>query len=131
MSDSRYTTEYELRASTRIIYPYLYTAGGLSQWFADDVIIRPDKKLVFLWDDEEFVAEMVSYRNNKSVKFEFVDHSESEDEKSTVELVLETNELTQSVYLKIVDESGFFDSEEEFLEIWDGAVDSLKQVLSA
>lgn len=130
MANTKYNAEFELRASTRIIYPYISTAGGLAQWFADDVIIRPDKKFVFLWDDEDYVSELVSTRNNKSAKFEFTEYSDDEVT-SSIELTLETNELTQTVYLHIIDETGFFDSEEEFMEIWEGAVDSLKQVLGA
>lgn len=131
MGINKFSAEYELRASTRIVYPYISTAGGLSQWFADDVTISPDKKFVFLWDDEKFIAEMVSNRNNKSVKFEFPEYSESPEDTASVELVLETNELTQSVYLKIIDDSDFFETEEEFLEVWDSSVDSLKQVIGA
>jgi len=37
MGKNKFITEFEINASQKILFPYLSTASGLAQWFADDV----------------------------------------------------------------------------------------------
>ncbi len=52
MNNLKFHAEYELRASPKMLYPYISTAAGLQQWFADKVTISPDHVFDFLWDKE-------------------------------------------------------------------------------
>ena len=70
MEESDFTAEFEFKASPRMLYPYINTPGGLSQWFADDVIVTQDKHLVFFWDQEKHKVKVAAQRQNKFVKFE-------------------------------------------------------------
>ena len=55
-----------------MLFPYLSTATGLCQWFADDVNINNiDKTLIFIVDGDERVAVIDSIKNNRYVKFRF------------------------------------------------------------
>ena len=38
-----FTADYEIHASIKMLYPYIQTASGLSEWFADDVTINNNK----------------------------------------------------------------------------------------
>jgi uncharacterized protein YndB with AHSA1/START domain len=126
---NKFIAEFPVNASKKMLYPYLSTAGGLAQWFADDVNVNEDKIFNFIWDNENHPAKLVSQRTNHHVKFEFLpkDH-ESEEEPAYFELKLEMNELTESVYIKIVDYTDI-DDEEELMDLWEGLVHSLKEIV--
>ncbi|MFN3840102.1 MAG: START-like domain-containing protein, partial [Cyclobacteriaceae bacterium] len=52
-----FTRDYEIHASIKMLYPYIQTAGGLAEWFADNVKINnEDKTYTFFWDNEEHKA---------------------------------------------------------------------------
>jgi hypothetical protein len=125
-----FTADYEIHASIKMLYPYIQTAGGLSEWFADDVRINNiNKTFTFLWDHESHVAKQVAHRTNHFVRFEFVPESlNDETDPAYFELRLEFNELTQSVYLKIVDYSDF-DDIGELRDLWDGLVENLRKTV--
>lgn len=125
-----FTADYEIHASVKMLYPYIQTASGLSEWFADDVRINNlDKVFTFYWDNEAHKARLAAHRTNHFVRFEFIPENE-EDEKdpSYFELRLEFNELTQSVFLKVTDYSGFEDMR-ELNDLWDSLVDSLRKTV--
>lgn len=118
-----------MHASAKMLYPYIQTAGGLSEWFADDVRINPEKVFTFVWDQEEHKAFISSHRTNHFVRFEYLPES-TEDKKdpSYFELNLEVNELTQMTFLKVYDYSDF-DDMQELQDLWDGLVEKLKTVV--
>jgi uncharacterized protein YndB with AHSA1/START domain len=124
-----YTKDFEVHASIKMLYPYLQTASGLSEWFADDVNISPEKVFTFVWDHEEHKALMTAHRANHFVRFEYLPESQ-EDEKdpSYFELRLEVNELTQTTFLKIIDYSDF-DDLNELDDLWEGLMDNLRSVV--
>lgn len=129
MGKNKFITEFEINASQKILFPYLSTASGLAQWFADDVNINEDKVYSFLWDGEQHRATKAAQRANVSVKFEFVPETEEdEDDPNYIELKLNVNELTQSVFIQITDYSDL-DDEEEQQDLWENIVYSLKQLI--
>ena len=64
----KFTLEYAIRSSPRILYSFISEPNGLAQWFADDVIFR-DQVYTFVWDDEEQKAKLISIKENKLIKF--------------------------------------------------------------
>ncbi|MEM1405570.1 MAG: START-like domain-containing protein [Bacteroidota bacterium] len=123
-----YTADFEINASKKMLYPYIYTASGLAQWMADDVTIDEDKVFNFIWDDEDHRARLISHRTNSYVKFEFVREGEEEEDPAFFELKLDMNELTQSVFLKVTDYSDM-DDLEELHDLWSGLIDNLKETV--
>ncbi len=125
-----FTADYEIHASIKMLYPYIQTASGLSEWFADDVTINnTDKSFTFFWDNEEHKAKLVAFRTNHFVRFEFLPESkEDEKDPSYFELRLEFNELTQSVYIKILDYSDF-DDQRELHSLWDSLIEVLRKTV--
>ena len=76
MEKIKFVAEYELRASPKMLFPYISTASGLSQWFASKVNTMPEQRFDFQWDNESHIARQVSMRQNKGVRFEFLEPSE-------------------------------------------------------
>jgi START-like superfamily domain len=125
-----FTADYELHASIKMLYPYIQSASGLEEWFADTVTINnSDKSYTFLWDNEEHKAKMAAHRTNHFVRFEYLPET-PEDEKnpSYFELRLEFNEMTQSLFLKVFDYSDF-DDFKELQDLWDGLIESLRKTV--
>lgn len=125
MSKYKFVGEYEVKASKKMLYPYLSTASGLAQWFADDVNIDEDKVFTVIWDGEENKARMVSHRTNAQVKFEFLSDDE---EPNYVEFKLDMNELTQSVFIRVTDYSDM-DDEQELEELWNSLMADLREIV--
>ena len=124
-----FTTDFEVHASVKMLYPYIQTAGGLSEWFADNVNINPEKVFTFVWDQDARRAKMSSFRLNQFSRFEFLpDSDDDKSDPSWFELRLETNELTQTTFIKISDYSDF-DDMEELQDLWEGLVENLKKVV--
>ncbi|PRY47277.1 uncharacterized protein YndB with AHSA1/START domain [Spirosoma oryzae] len=131
MEKHKFVTEYELRASPKMLFPYISTASGLSQWFATKVNTMPEQRFDFQWDNESHIARQVSMRQNKGVRFEFLDTAADESEDNNyIDFRVDQSELTQSTYLRITDYSGTND-DEELVDLWDGLIDKLKEIVGS
>ncbi|WP_316804101.1 START-like domain-containing protein [Pedobacter nototheniae] len=121
----KFTLEYEVKSSPRILYSFISEPNGLSQWFADDVVFR-DQLYTFTWDDEELKAKLISIKENKLVKFKWLD----DEPQCYFEMEIVQDELTNDVALSITD----FSTDETLSEkklIWDNQIDYLISVLGA
>ena len=131
MPKQKFVGEYQIKASRKMLFPYLSTATGLCQWFADDVNINNiDKTLIFLLDGEERIATIDSIKNNRYVKFRFVNEDEKLKDNDTLEFRLEINELTQSVFVRVEEYTETDDLEESY-QIWDNLLAQLKEIIGA
>lgn len=102
----------------------LSTPGGLSEWFADDVNVQ-GSQFVFIWDGAEEFAELTNKKENKYVRFKWVD---DDDEKAYFEFRINIDELTGDVALVITDFAND-DEIEDSMELWDSQISELKHVL--
>jgi uncharacterized protein YndB with AHSA1/START domain len=121
----KFSLEYEIKSSPKILYSFLSEPNGLSQWFADDVRYR-DQVFTFVWDGEEHKAKQVSIKENKLVKFRFLD----DDPTCYFEMEILQDELTNDVALSITDFAPE-DLMEERKLIWDNQIEYLISVLGA
>jgi len=123
--------EYSINASRKMLFPYLSTASGLSLWFADDVNINNiNKTLIFIVDGEEKIARIDSVKKNRYVKFSYLEDGEVRKDHDYLEFKLEINELTQSVFIRIIEYTETDDLEESF-QIWDNLLSQLKEIIGA
>ena len=126
---TKFVREYPINASAKLLYPYLSTASGLGQWFCDDVNIGPNKVYNFMWDGRNHYAELTNMRSNRSVRFLFVDKAgEHQEDSSYIDFTIESSELTQELFLKVVDYSEEND-EEELEELWDQLIQQLREIV--
>ena len=131
MPKQKFVGEYQIKASRKMLFPYLSTATGLCQWFADDVNINNiDKTLIFLFDGEERIAKIDSIKNNRYVKFRFINEDEKPKDNDTLEFRLEINELTQSVFVRVEEYTETDDLDESY-QIWDNLLAQLKEIIGA
>ncbi|MFC5408288.1 START-like domain-containing protein [Larkinella bovis] len=131
MEKYKFIAEYELRASPKVLFPYISTASGLSQWFANKVNIRPDHQFDFYWDNESHLARQVSIRQNKSVRFEFLNGNGTvSDEHNYIDFRVDVSELTQSTFLRITDYSSNSDVD-ELKSLWNSLIDKLKEIVGS
>ncbi len=126
MSDKKkFKIEYEIKSSPKILYSFLSEPNGLAQWFADDVNIK-DQIYTFSWDDEQQNAKLLGMKENKYVKFRWMD----DDPQSYFEMEIIQDELTNDVALAVTD----FAAEENINErtlIWNNQIAYLISVLGA
>ena len=127
MNKSKFIGEYSINASRKMLFPYISTASGLSQWFADDgQYHRRQSKYHAYGDGEVNRARIVSIKANQHIKFEF--EGEDDDDLNSIEIRLEMNELTQEVYIKITDYSDL-DDQEVLSDLWEGLIHDLKEIV--
>ena len=121
----KYELEFPIQASPNMLYQYISSASNLSEWFADNVNSR-GKVFSFFWDGIEEKAELISFKNNKYVRFKWL---ENEDD-SFFEINIVVDELTKDVSLVIYD----FADEDEVEEgkmLWESQISDLKQVIGS
>ncbi|MCC9135261.1 START-like domain-containing protein [Pontibacter silvestris] len=126
---TKFVKEYPINASAKLVYPYLSSPSGLAQWFCDDVAVNEDKLYNFVWDGRSHYAEITGLRTNRSVRFIFRedDKSHSEDP-SYIDFTIESSELTQEQFVKVVDYSDEEDHE-ELDELWEHLMQKLRETV--
>ena len=121
----KFQLEFVIQASPQLLYQYLSTPSGLSEWFADNVNSRGEV-FNFIWDGSEEEARLLKRKSDEYVKFAW---EESEDD-SFFEMKIIVDEITKDVSLFITD----FAEEDEVDEaklLWTNLVSDLKQVLGS
>jgi uncharacterized protein YndB with AHSA1/START domain len=109
--------------SRRSLWNHLTTPPGLSSWFADQVEIKANQ-YVFKWNKEQQGAEVLSMKQEVSVRYRWLD----EDDSVYFEFMIHTIELTGSVALEITDFAEP-DEKQDAIELWDTQVEELKRTL--
>jgi len=117
----KFELEYTFNTSPRVLFNRLSTPAGLAEWFADDVNLK-NGMYSFLWDGTEQFAEVVSKKDNKHIRFKWVD----EEEDSYFEFRIHKDELTGDLALLVTD---FADDTEDASDLWDSQIAELKHAL--
>lgn len=127
MSDRiKFEMEFPIKVSQRLLFQYLSTPSGLSEWFADNVNSRGEK-FIFIWDDSEEVANLVSKKLSEKIQFQWED---DQDTDYFFELRIQFDEITKDVSL-IVTDFAEEDEVEESKMLWTNQVFDLKKVLGS
>ena len=124
----KFEIEFPIQASPQLLYQYISTPSGLSEWFSDNVNSRGEL-FTFIWDDSEEQAKLLSKKTGERVKFRWL--SDEEEQLTTYfEIRIQVDEITKDVSLMIVD---FADDDEidEAKMLWENQISSLKQVLGS
>ena len=120
----KFEIEFIIKSSPKLLYNYLSTPSGLSNWFAENVNLRGDI-YTFMWDDDKEQAKLVTKKDNHFIKFKWMD---DEDEDTFFEFKIEIDDLTKDVALMITD---FAEKEdvESAKQLWESQIDELHGVL--
>ncbi|MCF7561877.1 START-like domain-containing protein [Sabulilitoribacter multivorans] len=124
----KFDIEFPIHASPQLLYQYISTPSGLSEWFSDNVNSRGEL-FTFIWDDSQEKAKLLNKKNGERVKFRWLE--DEEDEQSYYfEIRIQVDEITKDVSLIVTD----FAEEDEIDEskmLWENQISSLKQVLGS
>ncbi len=124
----KFEIEFPIHASPQLLYQYISTPSGLSEWFSDNVNSRGEL-FTFIWDDSEEQAKLLSKKSGERVKFRWL-ADEDEELLTFFELRIQVDEITKDVSLMIVD-FAYDDEIDEAKMLWENQVSSLKQVLGS
>jgi len=123
-----FSLEIDFQASPQLLFQYLSTPSGLSEWFADNVNSRGED-FTFIWDDSEEYAKLLQKKTNEKVRFRWMNEEEDQDDYH-FEFKIVVDEITKDVSL-IVSDFAEEDELEEAKMLWENLIGSLKQVLGA
>ena len=122
----QFEMEFPIQVSQKLLYQYISTPSGLSEWFADNVNSRGEK-FAFIWDDSEESANLVSKKMPEKIRFQWIDDEETD---YYFELRIQFDEITKDVSL-IVTDFAEDDEVEESKMLWTNQVKDLKKVLGS
>ena len=128
MSKIKFELEFVIQASPQLLYQYMHTPSGLSEWFADNVNARTEK-YSFIWDDSEEEALLLRKKPNKFVRFRWLNGDDDQDD-CYFEMQIVVDEITKDVSIVVID----FAEEDEVEEtkmLWESQIGDLKQVLGS
>ncbi|AVR46466.1 hypothetical protein C7S20_15000 [Christiangramia fulva] len=122
----KYEMEFPIQASPSLLFQYISTPSGLSEWYADNVNSRGEF-FTFIWEGSEEKAKLVSKKNDERIKFKWVD---DEDTPYFFEMRIQVDDITKDVSLMITD----FAEEDEIDEgkmLWENMISDLKSILGS
>ena len=124
----KYEIEFPIMASPQLLYQYISTPSGLSEWSADNVNSRGEL-FTFIWDDSEEKAKLMSKKTDERIKFKWLNEDDSETD-YFFEIKLMVDEITKDVSIVIID---FADEDEveESKSLWENQISDLKHVLGS
>lgn len=124
----KYEIEFPINSSPQLLYQYISTPSGLSEWFADNVNSRGEF-FTFIWDDSEEKARLASKKSGEKVRFKWVD-SNNKDTEYFFELNILVDDITKDVSLMVTD----FAANDEIGEaklLWENQISDLKHVIGS
>ncbi len=124
----KYELEFPINSSPSLLYTYISTPSGLSDWFADNVNSRGEY-YTFIWDDSEEKARLIIKKTNEKIKFRWLDENDKDTDYS-FEIKIQEDEITKDVSLVITDYAFKEDLEEAAL-LWENQVSDLKHVIGS
>jgi hypothetical protein len=120
----RVEIEYSVHSAKHILFSYLSTTSGLSEWFADKVNEKGDI-MIFDWDGTQQAAKVLSIREDHHIRFRWLDMPEA----IFFEFRVETDEITGDLALIITDFCEDESSIESTKNLWNSQIDKLFLVL--
>jgi uncharacterized protein YndB with AHSA1/START domain len=124
----KFEIEFPIHSSPQLLYQYISTPSGLSEWFADDVNSRGEL-FTFIWNDSEEKAKLLNKKSGERVKFRWM-ADEEDGESYYFEIRIQVDEITKDVSIMVTD----FAEEDEVDEakmLWENQISDLKQVLGS
>jgi uncharacterized protein YndB with AHSA1/START domain len=121
----KYVLEYIFVASPKRLFDYLSTEQGLSEWYADKVILK-DNIFNFSWEDSEQEATIVGKKENEYIRFKWID----EEAENYFEFRIGSESISNEITLIITDFA--FEDDIKYAEMaWNFAIKKLLQRIGA
>jgi uncharacterized protein YndB with AHSA1/START domain len=123
----KYSIEFEIKSSPKILYNYLSNASSLEEWFADKVTILGGD-FIFHWDGTEQRAKIVSKKENSMIRYKWLTDDKKDDSYFQFEII--QDDITGDVALIITD---FADDDEKEANtlLWNSQIHSLMHIIGS
>ncbi|MDN6281129.1 MAG: START-like domain-containing protein [Psychroflexus sp.] len=125
---TKYELEFPIQVSPNLLYQYISTPSGLSEWFADNVNSRGEV-YTFIWEGSEEQAKLLTKKSDERIKLRWLE-DDQDDESYFFEMRIQVDEITKDVSLMITDYAEE-DEVDEGKMLWENMVSDLKQVLGS
>lgn len=122
----KFEMEFPIQVSPSLLYQYISTPSGLSEWYAENVNSRGEF-FTFIWNGSEERAKLLGKKSGERVKFKWL---ADEGTDYYFEMRIQLDEITKDVSLMITDYSPE-DELDESKMLWDNMVSDLKHVLGS
>lgn len=122
----KFEMEFVIRASEDMVFEFVSTESGLSEWFCDDVNIR-DGVFTFDWDGQVQQAKLVKEVPPQMIRYQWLDKNDG----SYFEFRIQKDELTNDISLIITDFASDKADEVSARLLWHSQVDKLLHVLGS
>lgn len=118
--------EFVVRSSPEMLFEFLSTPSGLSEWFCDDVNIR-NGIYTFIWDGQLQQARLLKTIEDQLVRFQWVDKTDG----SYFEFKIQKDDLTNDISLIITDFAESVSERESSKLLWQSQVEKLLQIIGS
>lgn len=122
----KFELEYTIHTSTPILFEFLTTPPGLSEWFCNDVDIR-EGVYTFKWDENEQKAHLIKLIEESVVRYQWVDKKDN----TYFEFRIERDDLTNDISLIVVDFADSPDEKHSTTLLWNSQIEKLLHVLGS
>jgi uncharacterized protein YndB with AHSA1/START domain len=122
----KFEIEIVIRASAELLYEFLVTPSGLSEWFCDDVNIR-NGIYTFIWDGQLQQARLLKTIEEQLVRYQWVDKTDG----SYFEFRIQKDDLTNDISLIITDFATDKSEQESGKLLWQSQIDKLLHVMGS
>lgn len=122
----KFEMEFVIKASEDMVFEFVSTESGLSEWFCDDVNIK-NNIFTFNWDGQIQQARLVKEVPPAFIRYQWLDKEDG----SYFEFRIEKDELTNDISLIITDFASDKNDEISSKLLWHSQVDKLLHVLGS
>jgi len=125
---TKFEIEFPINSSPQLLFQYISSPSGLSEWFADNVNSRGEI-YTFIWEDSEEKAKLTNKKSDEKVRFRWINEEGNESE-NYFELKIVRDEITKDVILVVTDFADEDEVEDQKL-LWESQIHDLKTILGS
>jgi len=124
--NGKFELEFVVRSSPEMLFEFLSTPSGLSEWFCDDVNIR-NGIYTFIWDGTLQQARLLKTHDDQLVRFQWVEKTDG----SYFEFRIQKDDLTNDISLIITDFADSNSEKESARRLWQSQVEKLLHIIGS
>lgn len=124
--NGKFELEFVFHASGEMLFEFVSTASGLSEWFCDDLNIR-NGIYTFIWDDQLQQARLLKTIDLQLVRFQWVEKTDG----SYFEFRIQRDDLTNDIALIVTDFADSNSEKESSKLLWNSQIEKLRHVLGS
>jgi len=122
----KFEMEFVVHASAEMLYEFLSSPSGLSEWFCDDLNIR-NGVYTFIWEETMQQARLLKTVELQLVRFQWVDKTDG----SYFEFRIQRDELTNDISLIVTDFADSPGDRESSKLLWQNQIEKLMHVIGS